>query len=682
MILSNDNRVIQNDLIRLTISDTISEVEIAVINGTEIEPILTSNAILWQRGGGYGDLIPLSGKSVEVIQYTQSLTTIAVRGSAVTCDFTVTYTIRAGSCSVEGRVLIKPRHTQVGWFFHAVEANETDLHWCYPWVSGDKKRKPTVIGREIGIHRPNHIWAALAGVPVILGQSGNYTYSYGFPVGFDSHACSLTYNDELENCKRLALGLGYAKGTLIEDSITEYLETRMYEFPFQICIAEGQFAELASEWSAVNAFCHDTSERFSPQELERILLDGRQHVEYLGVTRYLVPSTDNLVAGYANGSDDTRITIMRLARNAYVDYLVYRRTGDVLWKQRAEEQMRFLLYSQTSTGAFKENYDFGRWQYYFQGIDEFGYHPDQQAMVAEYILKLCNIIPEENLRVEWEQSASRLIDWLLGQLHDDGSISQTVSEKAPDAHAITSYSAGNMSTEPAFVSTDRQQGEPAPLTRFLCAFSTIAELTGRDDVLAAMKQHERWVIDCAYAKQSWWGHWPDTNLTTTIYGALKFIEYCARRFAVTQENDYLEMGKNTAYWAFFQTVPKQIDGVRNYTRGGAIEQDNYMQFNNLVGDTLIMSALRDLARWTNDPFLANFGRQAYQTTCHSVSDDPRHPWYGSGNMYLFDPLGLTVPLDTSPATGGATKYAGSVVPSILEDLFLLEEASELQIQEI
>jgi hypothetical protein len=113
--------------------------------------------------------------------------------------------------------------------------------------------------------------------------------------------------------------------------------------------------------------------------------------------------------------------------------------------------------------------------------------------------------------------------------------------------------------------------------------------------------------------------------------------------------------------------------VRRYTRGAVIEQDNYMQHNSAVGDNLLFTSLGKLSRWTRDPFLKDLARQYYQTACHGISDDPRHPWYGSGNMYVADPLGLTVPFDTCPATGGATKYAGTIVNTLLEDVWLAEK---------
>jgi len=196
----------------------------------------------------------------------------------------------------------------------------------------------------------------------------------------------------------------------------------------------------------------------------------------------------------------------------------------------------------------------------------------------------------------------------------------------------------------------------------------------RKDIEQAMLRHEVWLVERAYQNQHWWGHLPDTNMTTCIYAALKFVEYCVVRYEETHDDKYLHWGRETAYWCFFQTLPKHLEGLKQYTRGAVLEQDNYMQMNSAMADNLILSSLQKLSRYCEDGFLHDLGRQYYQTAVHAASDDPRHPWYGSANMYVADPLGLTVPYDTDPATGGATKYFGTIVNTFLEDMWAAKEA--------
>jgi hypothetical protein len=329
------------------------------------------------------------------------------------------------------------------------------------------------------------------------------------------------------------------------------------------------------------------------------------------------------------------------------------------------------LSAQTEAGPFRENWDHVNHRYYFQGFDEFGFHPGPQALCVEHLLKLHALVREKEGEDpnDWRTAAERAVNWLISLLRPDGSLPQTVMMKAATT-AVTVTSAGNMAEDFAVRSQDYQPGQPAPLTRLLSAFSTIYPLLGRDDVEQAMRRHEAWVIEHACKPQCWWGHWPDTNLTTTIYAAIKFIEYCVKRHRQTGEDRYLIWASETAYHLFFAMVPKQSQRIHNYIRGAVIEQDNYMQYNSCSGDNLVMWSLATLGRETGDPFLRDMALQCFQTVCHSISDDPRHPWYGAGNMYVAEPLGLTVPFDTDPATGGATKYAGSVVNMVLEDIRL------------
>ncbi len=644
--------------------------------GEAEDPILQAPFLLLQRKGGYGDVIPLAPARIRVVAHDPGIACFEVTGENDDYVYGVTYSLRAGDRHITGRVRFKPKVNQVGWFCYGLHADGENDHWCYPWVSGKQLRLPTVIGRSIGITRPNHIWTALAGIPAIQGRRGSLWYSLGFPVDFDYRDASLTFNDENAGPVRLALGIRRARGVHVEDSVEEYLASSDYAFPFQICIGKTGVASLAEAWIRANAFTFDTAMRHTPAELEAIFVSGRRHDQYRGARRYLSEDRAGLpAAGYIHGSDDTRIALLKQARNACIDWILYRKTGDNLWRDRASEQLEFLAASQTEIGAVRENWDFVTGRYYFQGIDEFGFHPDQQALACEYWYRVIALMREDGHPAPdaWREAAGRHLDWLLSLVKPDGSISQTVVSSGKREAAVTRRSAGNMAEESVFAATDRDPGEPAPLSRLLSAFVYLAEHTGRADVWEAMLKHEEWVIEKAFARQYWWGHWPDTNLTTTLYAGLKFIEYCVKRFESDGGSEHLDRASEIAYWCFFQTVPKQLEGNRQYTRGAVIEQDNYMQFNSAIADNLILSALRKLSRHMGNPFFHDLARQYYQTACHAVSDDPRHPWYGSANMYVADPLGLTVPFDTDPATGGATKYAGTIVNAFLEDIWESEK---------
>ena len=104
-----------------------------------------------------------------------------------------------------------------------------------------------------------------------------------------------------------------------------------------------------------------------------------------------------------------------------------------------------------------------------------------------------------------------------------------------------------------------------------------------------------------------------------------------------------------------------------------MEQGNYMQYDIDNMDNLVCSTWFKLARITDDPFIHSFLDQQVFTMMHTLCDDPNHPWYGSWGQYLVDPADSVGHFDQSPVNGSATKYAGSIVCSVVEDLILLQE---------
>ncbi len=663
---------VENGLLRFTISGDYSNQGLYLLDGGTEQEVLRSPFLLLQRHGGFGDLEPLKGNKVRLLFQDRHRVCFEVCGENACYTYGVTFNLGSGERFLTGRVRFKPKVNQVGWFCYGLEAAKQDDHWCYPWVSGKRLRIPTDIGRSIGFTRPNHIWTALTGVPAIEGSHGDCMYAIGFPVDFDYRNCSLTYNNELDSSIRLCLGLGRVKGADVEDALEEFSATGEYEFPFQVVLARGGWRDLALAWCRANSFVLDDSMRYSPDALANILIEGRQGDERFGTPRYIdYVYGGTRVSGYAHGSDDTRICLNRQSRNAYVDYLLFLKTKDAKWRERAFRQLDFLVASQTPQGPYRENWDFVKHQYYFQGLDGFGFHPDYQALICEYLVKCCDQI-EKHEAVDtraWRQSAERALAWVVAQIKDDGSVPQTITMQLP----VQQSSAGNMADASDAALRDCKAGPPVPMTRLLCALSYFYPTGNRKDLEAAMLKHEAWVVENAYKDQCWWGHWADTDQSTTVYAGLKFIEYCSRRYEQTRDPKYLEWGSETAYWSFFAMVPKQLPWLTHYCRGAVIEQDNYMQFNNCIGDGLTLSSLEKLSQWSGDSFLHDLARQCYQTACHSPTDDPRHPWYGAANMCVTDSMGFAVPFDTDPATGGATKYAGEIVCSLLEDMWISDD---------
>ena len=218
----------------------------------------------------------------------------------------------------------------------------------------DRFRLPTNIGRNIGFHRPHHVWAKLAGIPAVLWREGGVVNCFGFPLMYNYERASLAINPELRSGKRLSLGWGLVKGYHIEDANEEYLASREYRFPFQIIVGLSGFEECALEWSRENCFSFDTSPKYTVKEVTEIFADGRRHPVYRNQRRYVsgLRRGNLTVSGYQSGSDDNRIIVDLIPRHACVDYGLYLRTGEKLWKDRVFEMMDFLLRCQDEEGWF------------------------------------------------------------------------------------------------------------------------------------------------------------------------------------------------------------------------------------------------------------------------------------------------------------------------------------------
>jgi hypothetical protein len=104
-----------------------------------------------------------------------------------------------------------------------------------------------------------------------------------------------------------------------------------------------------------------------------------------------------------------------------------------------------------------------------------------------------------------------------------------------------------------------------------------------------------------------------------------------------------------------------------------MEQGNYMQYDIDNMDNLPCISWYRLAEWTGDEFGRAFLDQQVYTMMHTLCDDPLNPWYGAWPQYLVDPAGAVGHFDESPVDKGASKYAGSIVCSVVEDLLLLQE---------
>jgi hypothetical protein len=257
---------------------------------------------------------------------------------------------------------------------------------------------------------------------------------------------------------------------------------------------------------------------------------------------------------------------------------------------------------------------------------------------------------DAGIRERWKGSLDRCLAWILSVQRPDGSFPMTV-------------------TRDGAVSADS-----APCSRLLVALDRIAADRGDGVVAAACRRHEEWVLEHCVAAQCWWGSHKDTGLTLDYGGLQTFVQYCMQRHERTGERRYVDLAAECTYYNFFEHCPKQLEWLWHRSTGGIQEQSNYLQPDIDTMDNLVLSSWFRLAQVTGDSFLRGFVDQQVSTTMHALCDEPSNDWYGAWAQYLVDYVDAVGRYDQDPVTENRTKYAGSITPSIIEDILLLLDA--------
>jgi len=637
--------------------------------------------------------LPLSAP--EVAQAEGETEGIQFPGMSDGWSYSLVLRLAPGASWIDGEVIFQTDSPKRGWFFYQLGTSPDAQCWIYPWLNGGRDVTPTTGGNLIGMDCPGHIHAALAGVPLLVTRWGDAIGGLGFPLGYNYQHDSLAYEHE-DSRVLLGAGTGKNSGSSAFHGRMQYYPGKPYSFKFQIYALKGDFKELAWAWAESNDLQFDRKTYYTFDEALQMVTDGRTPSKYQGVVRYVSEDVKGMpVRGYRHGANQNRISVYRQSCNAYLDYLLYLRTGEKVLRQRAFEQMEFLLAAQTADGWFQEDWQIENkeWSYEVQGedggctqvLDEDGAtmpkpfeadiwgavipkeqqtldaatgknirgpRPDYLGMTCLYIHKLNSLLDEHegDLALGYEDALQRCLQWILSVQRADGAWPMTVS---PDKSICA---------------------DPAPCSRLLVALDAIATDTGDESLDEARQRHEKWVVDNCVAHQHWWGSHKDTGLTIDYGGLQTFIQYCVQRYERTQETRYLDLAEGCTYFNFFEHCPKQLEWLWHYSKGGIQEQANYMQPDIDNMDNLPCSAWYKLARYRDDEFLQAFVDQQVYTMMHGLCDDPAEPWYGAWAQYLVDYTGVINRFDQSPVTENLTKYAGSIVYSCVEDILELEKA--------
>jgi len=358
---------------------------------------------------------------------------------------------------------------------------------------------------------------------------------------------------------------------------------KVYEIHLQIIISSQkdhttQISELVQHWIKINAFQVEDLYVRSPEEAFQFFLEGRRNT-----------SMWNPGVGYQLEEGDPESYFVYLgeqALSAFFEYLVFEKTGDLIWRQRCFEQIDFMLGAQNTDpshrhyGAFHTAFDLGKQA--FDSDDRgnnVGYKPDLNAYMARYILQTWKrVLENEGIdRQDWYQAAVFAADWVLRQRNPDGGLPQVV----------------DIDTGSRSISTISGRALPA--------MPVIAEITRAFRFLRFANQLADYLISVVEPRFHFTGHHPDLPPDeieeASIWGA---IEYYLDRYEKTRREDFLARAQAGAYLSLLWWCPKQLSWVKNPTQLASAEQQHFLQYSIYCYQNKKIQCLRRLFQVTHD----------------------------------------------------------------------------------
>lgn len=396
-----------------------------------------------------------------------------------------------------------------------------------------------------------------------------------------------------------------------------------YELPLQLLLSDAgdsptAVSAMVRDWIALNRYKVEPLFVRTPQEELSLFLDGRRET-----------SLWNPAMGYQICSDWKVISTTESPINAWFDYLVYEQSGQAFWRQRAFEQMDFMLRAQhldpddPNYGVMDTNYELDN--KVFNSKDHtpiIGFRVDMNAYAARYMFKLWERVKEKEStdRKDWYQAAVRIADWIVRQQNPDGGLQQ-VADNSTGLGSISVVSG-----------------------RALVAMPEIYRITGDERygrVAEGMERFLRQKVEGCY----WFtGHHPD--LYPTDYEADSVwcaVEYWLNKYDRTGDKRDLTRAEADAYFAFLMLCPKQLSWVRNPTQTCHTEQLHYLQYSNYCNMNQKVRCLDRLAAHTGNSLFMQLGERIMQS-CFWATDTQgpykgaqferqADPWLGVSNDY-------------------------------------------------
>ena len=363
-----------------------------------------------------------------------------------------------------------------------------------------------------------------------------------------------------------------------------------YQLPLQLFLSDaGSFTPTISEimrtWMRVNEYKVDTSLHVrSPQEAFDLAVTGRRNM------RSWRPG-----CGYEHHKDTPFIYIANNPYIAYFEYLLFGITKEKIWRDRAFEQIDFLLKGQQESGVFhtcwyfkklKNADSFCSWDW-----DHDGYKVDMNLWASRYILQTWQLLKEKEGidRQDWYNAAIRSLSWIVAQQNPDGGLPQVVE-----------------------INTGKKS-QSVVMARSLVGFPIIAKITGDERYLKLSLDLEKFLRKNVENKFWYTGMHPDLPPgdfeQDSIYGV---VEYWLDKDDRTGEKECLDHAEANAFYALLYWCPTQLNWVKNPTQCAHSEQQNFNQYSVYNYGNRKIQCLDRLYKKTKNPLFESLKNRVIQ----------------------------------------------------------------------
>jgi hypothetical protein len=305
--------------------------------------------------------------------------------------------------------------------------------------------------------------------------------------------------------------------------------------------------------------------------------------------------------------------------------LLYKKTGDKIWRDRAFQQIDFALKGQLPNGCLHTTYnikdrgkagkkdEFVSWDW-----DHNGYKVDINAWAAWYILETWKAVREhENLdKKEWYDAAIRSLDWVLKQQNEDGGFPQCVDMDAN----------GN----------ETKKSQSVVCGRLMDAFPKITKITGNDIYLKKALEAEKFLREKVENRFWYTGMHPDLPPEDFEQDSVfAVVEYWLDKYDRTGEKDALDHAVANAYYCLLYWCPKQLSWVTKPTQCAHSEQQHYNQYCVYSYGNRKIQCLNRLHKATKDPLFAQLENRVMQLGFATQITDGKYK--GSVRTAIADP---------------------------------------------